>query len=192
MHSSYQHHETHYADLSLPVHERINDLHRRAERLAPAVADSALDSGCTDRRPAGPRQAKAWDMVAEAHGWNAISDNPGLVAEAERHERDGAGYQGGYGPDGFGITVTEPATPKTIKLEIFEPDGNVAIRPSEWPASEARQMSAYRMRWLGSRKHPGRRAGSRGRTAQSRPTARFRPAPGSIARARPRGWPPRS
>ncbi len=47
-------------------------------------------------------------MIAEAHGWNAISDNPELVAQAEQHERDGTGYRVGYGEDGFGVTVTEP------------------------------------------------------------------------------------
>jgi hypothetical protein len=46
--------------------------------------------------------------VAEAHGWNAISESPALVNEAERYEVQGIAYKVGYGPDGFGITVTEP------------------------------------------------------------------------------------
>ncbi len=56
MHSSYQLHETHYADLSLTVHNRINDLNRRAQGLATAVADSAMDSGCTDQSAATYRK----------------------------------------------------------------------------------------------------------------------------------------
>jgi len=41
-----------------------------------------------------------------------------------------------------------------IKLEIFEPDGR-RVMATEWRDSEARQMGAYRMRWLGSGKRPG-------------------------------------
>ena len=36
MDSSYQVQETHCGNLSLSVHDRINDLHRRADRLARA------------------------------------------------------------------------------------------------------------------------------------------------------------
>ena len=103
--SHYQHHETHYADLSLPIHERINDLFRRAERLAPRVADSAAESGNTDRRPSGPRQQKAWDVIGEAHGWNAISDDPETLNEAERCERDGVSYRVEYGAEGFRLVL---------------------------------------------------------------------------------------
>ena len=160
MDSSYQVHETHYADMSLSVHDRINDLHRTADRLALRVAEEALDSGCTnltvrEHGQLGPRQRKAWDMVAEAHGWNAISDDPELVAEAEQYERDGTGYKVGYGPDGFGImamTVTEPARPKTVKLEILDQDGAVVMSTGERPASEARSLAALRMRWLSPRR----------------------------------------
>src|SRR5258708_8579137 len=94
MHSSYQVQATHYADMSLSVHDRINDLHRRADGLAPRLAEETLDAGCTnltvrEHGNLGPRQQKAWDMVAEAHGWNAISDAPELLAHAEQYERDG-------------------------------------------------------------------------------------------------------
>jgi hypothetical protein len=94
---AYQMTATHHANMALPVHERINDLHRRAERLAPAVAASALSSGCTDQTRAsyatlGPRQARAWDMVAEAHAWNAISDDAVEQAVAELAEHTSAPY----------------------------------------------------------------------------------------------------
>src|SRR5260221_2565198 len=160
MDSSYQVRETHCAEMSLSVHDRISGLHRRADRLALRVAEEALDSGCTiltvrEHGQLGPRQRKAWDMVAEAHGWNAISDDPALVAEAEQYERDGTGYKVGYGPDGFGImaiTVTEPARPKTVKLEILDQEGNVGMSTGERPASEARSLAALRMRWLSPRR----------------------------------------
>ena len=102
MHSSYQVKETSHADLSLSVHERIDDLNRRAYGLAPAVAESAMDSGCTDMTKAsyaelGPRQAKAWDMIAEAYAWNAISDNEHDLAMAESAELNGLAYKVEYG-----------------------------------------------------------------------------------------------
>src|SRR5258708_26678868 len=98
MHSSQQVQATHYADMSLSVHDRINDLHRRADRLAPRLAEETLDAGCTnltvrEHGSLGPRQQKAWDMVAEAHGWNAISDTHELLAQAEQYERDGISYR---------------------------------------------------------------------------------------------------
>lgn len=52
------------------IHDRINALCAQARRLAPKVADQALDSGCTNDRPTGPRQAKAWDLIAEAFALN--------------------------------------------------------------------------------------------------------------------------
>lgn len=61
------------------VHAAIDDIIRQAGRLAPRVAESALDSGNTDTKPTGPVQAKAWDMVAYAHVLNAISDIPVAV-----------------------------------------------------------------------------------------------------------------
>lgn len=113
MHSSYQVKETSHADLSLSVHERIDDLNRRAYGLAPAVAESAMDSGCTDMTKAsyaslGPRQAKAWDMIAEAYGWNAISDNEHDMAMAEAAELNGLAYKVEYGEHGFGVYVQAP------------------------------------------------------------------------------------
>src|SRR5258708_11249293 len=98
MHSSYQVKETHYADMSLSVHARISDLHGRADRRAPRLAEETLDAGCTnltvrEHGNLGPRQQKAWDMVAEAHGWNAISDTSELLAQAEQYERDGISYR---------------------------------------------------------------------------------------------------
>ena len=116
MHSSYGITETHHGDLSLPVHERIADLHRRAARLAPAVEDSAADSGCTDKTrrehgQMGPRQVKAWDMVAEALGWNAISDDAETLNEAERCERESIAYRIEYGGAGWQIVLAEQPAP---------------------------------------------------------------------------------
>ena len=96
-HKGYQMKATSHADLSLSIHHRINELHYRADRLAKAVSESALDSGCSDQTRAsydalGPRQRRAWDMVAEAHAWNAISDEPTQVAKAETAEREGVAY----------------------------------------------------------------------------------------------------
>jgi hypothetical protein len=96
MKSTYQVQATSYADLSLPVHARIDDLHRQARSLAPAVEASAADSSCTDLRPTGPRQAKAWDLVAEALGWNLIADHAELVAAADAFEEAGIDYTVGY------------------------------------------------------------------------------------------------
>lgn len=97
MFSNYQLTETHYGDMSLSIHDRINDLCRRASKLAPAITESALGSGCTEYRSQitayGPRQRKAWDMVAEALGWNSISDTDTEVELAEAAERDGQGYR---------------------------------------------------------------------------------------------------
>jgi hypothetical protein len=101
MHSHYGIQATSHAKVQLSVHERIDDLHKRASGMAPAVEESAADSGCTDwsrreHRGMGPRQRMAWDMVAEALGWNAISDKPAMLAAAEQCERDGQPYYVGY------------------------------------------------------------------------------------------------
>jgi len=134
--SNYQQAETHYGDTALSVHDRISDLNNRAYRLAPAVAESAMDSGCTDGpgtyrkeyQALGPRQRKAWDMIAEAYGWNAISDNPGRLAEAEQCERDGIAYKieyasyseadeaGDFG--GYEVTVTEAPARPAVRAEL--------------------------------------------------------------------------
>ena len=113
MHSSYQVKETSHADLSLSVHERIDDLNRRAYGLAPAVAESAMDSGCTDMTKASyaaltPRRQKAWDMIAEAYAWNAISDNEHDLAMAESAELNSLAYRVEYGENGFGVYVQAP------------------------------------------------------------------------------------
>lgn len=91
---------THYGNLDLGVHERINNLYDRAFRMASAVAESAAESGCTDNRPtAGARKIKAWDMIYEAHCWNAISDQPEELAACERYERAGTDYEIRHNPD---------------------------------------------------------------------------------------------
>lgn len=56
------------------VHSVIDALCRQAKRLAPKAAEEALDSCNTNLRPAGPRQAKAWDLVLLAHRLNSWSD----------------------------------------------------------------------------------------------------------------------
>ena len=126
MYSSYQREATFHADMSLSIHDRINDLCRRAERLAPCVYESAMVSGCTDTRPSDghPRSQKAWDMVAESHGWNAISDRPDMLALAEEMHVNRKPFYVGYEPErdyttgvlvdwsgvfGFGIWVPEDA-----------------------------------------------------------------------------------
>lgn len=96
MFSTYQVQATSYADRTLSVHERIDDLHRRARGLAPAIEESAANSSCTDTRPTGPRQAKAWDYCAEALSWNLIADHPALVARADALEASGIEYTVGY------------------------------------------------------------------------------------------------
>lgn len=60
-------------------HETVNALCRQAKALAPRAAEEALDTGNTNLRPIGPRQAKAWDLVAQAHAWNYIA---GVLEEA--------------------------------------------------------------------------------------------------------------
>jgi hypothetical protein len=138
MYSHYAQSETHHADMSLSVHERIADLHKRAAGLAPAIAESATESGCTDgpgtyqaeHDALTPRRRKAWDMIAEAHGWNAISDRPDMLALAEQYEADGVRYRVGSqeyrdytipalvrdsGVFGFGVWVTDPADMPVIR-----------------------------------------------------------------------------
>ena len=48
MHSNYQVTETHYANLALTIHSRIDDLHRRAEKLAPRIAEDTAEAGATN------------------------------------------------------------------------------------------------------------------------------------------------
>jgi hypothetical protein len=60
------------------IHQLINGLTAQASRLAPKVADQALESCCTTTRPTGPRAGRAWDLVAEGFAWNAVA---GILAE---------------------------------------------------------------------------------------------------------------
>jgi hypothetical protein len=137
--SSYQIQPTSHANLDLLVHERIGELHKRAHGLAPAVEESALDSGCTDQTKRthgemGPRQQKAWDMVAEAHGWNAISDNPELLAQAEAYERGGIAYtlELFSGDRWSPRLVTETAEPEAADVEAIER----LLDTNPWDATE--------------------------------------------------------
>jgi len=104
--------KTNYGDMTKTVRERIEDLNRRAYALASRIAGSAMDSGCTDIRPTGPRQSKAWDMIAEAYGWNAISDNAEALKAAEELERDGTSYRIEYGSAGFQVVLVEEPKPE--------------------------------------------------------------------------------
>src|SRR5258708_14919611 len=119
MHSSQQVQATHYADMSLSVHDRINDLRGRRDRRAPRLAEETMAAGCTNLRVRekgniGPRQQKAWDMVAEAHGWNAINDAPELLAQAEQYERDGISYRVAWvGREDLNASPFEVATEPT-------------------------------------------------------------------------------
>ena len=81
--SGYQHHPTSFANLALGnTHEIINDLHRRAARLAPRFYEDTADAGCTNLRPTSGRRQQVWDMLAEALAWNHIADYPELVDAA--------------------------------------------------------------------------------------------------------------
>jgi hypothetical protein len=146
MHSHYAQEATSYANMQLSVHERISDLHRRAEGMAPAVAESAADSGCTDKagtnraayKALGPRQRMAWAMVAEALGWNAISDKPAMLAAAEQCERDGKPYCVGYENTKPAQFSTALATETGIfEFGVWGPD-----QPLEMlPADDARKIA---------------------------------------------------
>jgi len=93
--SGYQHHRTNFANLDLieanpyGVHDAINDLHRRAARLAPRFYEDTADAGCTNLRPTSGRRQQVWDMLAEALAWNMISDHAELVAAAVAWLRQG-------------------------------------------------------------------------------------------------------
>jgi hypothetical protein len=146
MHSHYAQEATSYANMQLSVHERIDDLWRRAHGLAPSVAESAAGSGCTDKagtyraahKALGPRQRMAWDMIAEAHGWNAISDSPAMLAEAERRESAGEPYYVGY-------ENTKPAeftTALATETNVFEFGVWGHDQPLELlPADDARETA---------------------------------------------------
>jgi hypothetical protein len=98
MHSSYQHQATSYANLSLAsAHAIVNDLHRRAAKLAPRFADETAEAGCTNLRPADdqPRRQQVWDMLAEALSWNLIADHADLVVAAKLAEDRGVDFQVG-------------------------------------------------------------------------------------------------
>jgi hypothetical protein len=63
-------------------HEQVDALHRQAQGLAPRFADDTADSGCTnygDLKGAGPRQLKAYALIAQAHAWNEIA---GILEQA--------------------------------------------------------------------------------------------------------------
>jgi len=93
--SGYQHHRTSFANLDLieanpyGVHDAINDLHRRAAKLAPRFSDECAESSCTNLRPTSGRRQQVWDMHAEALAWNMISDHAELVAAAVAWLREG-------------------------------------------------------------------------------------------------------
>jgi hypothetical protein len=71
-------------------------------------------------------------MVAEAHGWNAVSDKPAMLAVAEQCERDGQPYYVGY-------ENTKPArftTALATETDLFEfgvwgPDQPVELLPAD-------------------------------------------------------------
>src|SRR5580692_11400888 len=146
MHSHYAHEATSYANMQLSVHERIDDLHKRADGLAPAVAKSADDSGCTDgpgtsrriRGILGERQLRAWNMIAEALGWNAISDSPAMLAEAERREAAGEPYYVGYENTKPAEFTTALATETNVfEFGVWGPDQPLEVLP----ADDAREMA---------------------------------------------------
>jgi hypothetical protein len=150
MHSHYAHEATSYANMQLSVHERIDDLHKRAYGLAPSVAESADDSGCTDgpgtsrriRGILGERQLRAWNMIAEALGWNAISDSPAMLAEAERREAAGEPYYVGYENTKPAEFTTALATETNVfEFGVWGPDQPLEVLPAD-DAREAAETNA--------------------------------------------------
>src|SRR5215831_13306274 len=89
--SGYQHHPTSFANLDLSAHEIVNDLDRRADRLAPRFSYECLESSCTNLRPDDhePRRQKVWDLHAEALAWNMICDRAELSAQVITWLRQG-------------------------------------------------------------------------------------------------------
>lgn len=125
MFSSYQREATFHADMTLGIHERIDDLHSRARRLAPRVEDSAADSGCTDTRPDDdhPRSQKAWDMVAEALGWNAVSDQPDMLLLAEAFHLNRTPFYVGFEPKrGYRPALVDESG--VFAFGLWIPEGN--------------------------------------------------------------------
>lgn len=57
----------------LTIHDVIDDLCRQAGRIAPRIAAESLDAGCTNKIPAGPRQAEAFRLVATAFELNGVT-----------------------------------------------------------------------------------------------------------------------
>jgi hypothetical protein len=63
-------------------HATVDALHNQAHGLAPRFADDTADAGCTnyqDLKGAGPRQLRAYALIAQAHAWNTIA---GILEEA--------------------------------------------------------------------------------------------------------------
>jgi hypothetical protein len=124
MHSSYQHQATSYANLSLAsAHAIVNDLHRRAAKLAPRFADETAEAGCTNLRPADdqPRRQQVWDMLAEALSWNLIADHADLVVAAKLAEDRGVDFQVGYESGRFYVAPAD----KDEVIEYLEPDARI-------------------------------------------------------------------
>jgi hypothetical protein len=82
----------------------VDALHRQAGNLAPRFADRTADAGCTnyqDLPTAGPRQLRAYALLAQAHCWNEIA---GILEEA----RDAARQAAPAIPDNAVIEWSQP------------------------------------------------------------------------------------
>lgn len=63
-----------YSNGQMGLNEASDVAARAARLLAPAVYESAMDSGCTDIRPTeGAKRIAAWDSVVLAHVLNAVA-----------------------------------------------------------------------------------------------------------------------
>jgi hypothetical protein len=94
MNSSYQLQPTHHATLTLSAHEIVNELNRRADRIAPRFSEECGDASCTNLRPGAdqPRRQLVWDLHAEALSWNLIADRPEIVVVAKALEAAGTEF----------------------------------------------------------------------------------------------------
>lgn len=66
------------------IHDRINALCKRARQLAPKAYAEALDTGCTNKLPTGPRQREAWLLSAVAFALNGQTDGGSRTVTPEQ------------------------------------------------------------------------------------------------------------
>jgi hypothetical protein len=70
-------------------HETVDALHNQAHALAPRFARETAEAGCTnyvDHDHAGPRQRRAYELIAQAHCWNEIAGRLEEQRDTQQHE----------------------------------------------------------------------------------------------------------